>query len=40
MAIENLSITQHQDTLWYAHTQSGNYKPKVRQFDVGDFVYI
>jgi hypothetical protein len=22
------------------HTQSNNYKPKVRQFDVGDFVYL
>ncbi len=40
MAMENLSITQHQDTLWYTHTRSGNYKPKVRQFDIGDFVYL
>jgi hypothetical protein len=40
MAMENLSIAQHRDTLWYAHTQSGSYKPKVRQFDVGDFVYL
>jgi hypothetical protein len=40
MAMENLSITQHQDTLQYAHTRSGNYKPKVKQFDVGDFVYL
>jgi len=40
MAMENLSITQHQDTLRYAHTRSGNYKPKVRQFDVGDFMYL
>jgi hypothetical protein len=40
MAMENLSIAQHRDTLWYAHTQGGNYKPKVRQFDVGDFVYL
>jgi hypothetical protein len=38
MAMENLSIAQHQDTLWYAHTRGG--KPKVRQFDVGDFVYL
>ncbi len=37
MATENLSIAQHRDTLWYAHTQGGSYKPKVRQFDVGDF---
>ncbi len=40
MAMENLSIAQHQDTLWYAHTRSDSYKPKVRQFDVGDFVYL
>jgi hypothetical protein len=40
MAMENLSIAQHQDTLRYAHTRSGSYKPKVRQFDVGDFVYL
>ncbi len=40
MAMENLSIAQHQDTLRYAHTQGGSYKPKVKQFDVGDFVYL
>jgi hypothetical protein len=40
MAMQNLSIAQHQDTLRYAHTRGGNYKPKVRQFDVGDFVYL
>jgi hypothetical protein len=40
MAMENLSIAQHRDTLWYAHTQGGNYKPKVRQFDVGVFGYL
>ncbi len=40
MAMENLSIAQHRNTLWYAHTRGGNYKPKVRRFDVGDFVYL
>jgi hypothetical protein len=40
MAMENSFITQHQDTLQYAHTQSGSYKPKVKQFDVSDFVYF
>ncbi len=40
MAMENLSITQQQDILRYAHTRGGSYKPKVRQFDVGDFVYL
>jgi hypothetical protein len=40
MAMENLSIAQHQDTLRYAHIQGGSYEPKVKQFDVGDFVYL
>ncbi len=40
MAMEKLSIAQHRDTLWYAHTRGGNYKPKVKQFDVDDFVYL
>jgi hypothetical protein len=40
MAMENLSIAQHRNTLLYAHTRCGSYKPKVKQFDVGDFVYF
>jgi hypothetical protein len=40
MAMENLFIAQHRDTLWYAHTRGDSYKPKVRQFYVGDFVYF
>jgi hypothetical protein len=40
MAMENMSIAQHRNTLRYAHTQGGSYKPKVRQFDVGDFMYL
>ncbi len=40
MAMENLSIAQHQNPLWYAHTWSGSYKPKVKQFDDGDFMYL
>jgi hypothetical protein len=40
MAMENLSIAHHRNTLRYAHTRGGSYKPKVRQFDVGDFVYL
>jgi hypothetical protein len=27
-------------TLYDMHTRGGSYKPKVRQFDVGDFVYL
>jgi hypothetical protein len=40
MVMENFSIAQHQDSLQYAHTRSGSYIPKVRQFDVGDFMYF
>ncbi len=40
MGMENLSIAQHRDTLRYAHTRGGSYKPKVKQFDVSDFVYF
>ncbi len=40
MAMENLSIVEHRNTLRYAHTRGDNYKPKVKQFDVGDFVYV
>ncbi len=39
-AMENLSIAHHRDTLQYVDTRGGNYKPKMRQFDVGDFVYL
>jgi hypothetical protein len=28
------------ETPYDMHTRSGSYKPKVRQFDVGDFVYL
>ncbi len=39
MAMENLSM--HNIEIPYGmHTRGGNYKPKVRQFDVGDFVYL
>ncbi len=40
MAMENLSIAQHRNTLKYAHTRGGSNKLKVRQFDVSDFVYL
>ncbi len=40
MAMENLSIAHHRNTLQYGHTRGGSYQPKVRQFDVGDFVYL
>jgi hypothetical protein len=40
MALENLAIAQHRDTLRYATVHSGGYRPAVHQFEVGDFVYI
>jgi hypothetical protein len=40
MAMENLSIAEHRDTLRYAHTRGGSYKHKVKRFDFGDFVYF
>jgi hypothetical protein len=40
MAMENLSIAQCWNTLICTHMRGGSYKPKVRQFDVGDFVYL
>jgi hypothetical protein len=40
MAMDNLSIAQHWNTLRYVHTQGGSYKLKVRRFDVDDFVYL
>jgi hypothetical protein len=40
MAMKSLSIAKHQNTLRYAHTRGGSYKLKVKQFDVGDFVYL
>jgi hypothetical protein len=40
MAMENFSIAHHRNTLRYTHTRSNSYKPKARQFDVGDFMYL
>jgi hypothetical protein len=40
MAMENFVHCTTSRTLRYAHTQGGSYEPKVRQFDVGDFVYL
>jgi len=40
IAGENLRIAQHRDTLRYATIRSGGYLPSIKQFDVGDFVYL
>ena len=40
MAMENLSIAQHRNTLQYARICSGAYRPQLRRFSTGDYVYL
>jgi hypothetical protein len=40
MALENLSIAQHRDTLRYVTIRGGGYRPQVRRFQPGDYVYL
>eukprot|EP00775_Hariotina_reticulata_P006347 gene6347-biopygen8143 len=40
MALENLAIAQHRDQLRYLRVRDADYKPKIRHFSVGDFVYV
>jgi transposase InsO family protein len=40
MALENLSIAQHRDTLRYATIRGGGYRPQVRRFCPRDYVYL
>jgi hypothetical protein len=40
IAFNNLAIAQHRDTLRYAHTRLGDYKPNLKRFEVGDLVYL
>jgi hypothetical protein len=40
MALENLSIAQHRDTLRYATIRGSGYRPQVRRFHPGDYVYL
>jgi hypothetical protein len=40
MAMDNLLIAQHRDTQRYATVRSGSYRPKMRKFEVGDYVYL
>jgi hypothetical protein len=40
MAMGNLEIAQYRDTLRYAHTRSGAWKPKAISYGVGDYVYL
>jgi hypothetical protein len=39
-AFENLAIAQHRDTLRYAIIRGGGYRPSIRKFHVGDYVYL
>jgi hypothetical protein len=40
MAMGNLEIAQHKDTLRYARTRSGAWKPRLVQYGVGEYVYL
>jgi hypothetical protein len=40
IAFQNLAIAQHRNTLRYAHTRAGDYKPKLKRFEVGDLVCL
>lgn len=40
IAGDNLLIAQHRDTKRYAEIRSGVYLPKVRRFEIGDYVYV
>ncbi len=40
MAFQNLSIAQHHDKLMYATIRGGGYRPSIRRFSPGDFVYL
>jgi hypothetical protein len=39
-SFENLAIAQHRDTLRYAIIRGGGYRPSIRRFHVGDYVYL
>lgn len=38
IAAGNLAIAQHRDTLRYATLRSGSYHPRMRKYEVGDYV--
>ncbi|GAQ92570.1 hypothetical protein KFL_010570010, partial [Klebsormidium nitens] len=40
MAMGNMQIAQHRDTLRYAKTRSGAWKPQILRYAVGDYVYL
>jgi hypothetical protein len=40
MAMENLAIAHHWDTLCYATIRGGDYQPQIQKFEQGDYVYL
>ena len=40
MALQNLAIAQHRDTLRYATIRGGGYRPQLRRFVAGNYVYL
>ena len=40
MAMRNLAIALAGHRLRYAYTRGGSYRPKPKQYRVGDFVYV
>lgn len=40
LAFDNLVAAQHRDTLRYAYTRSGIYRPRLKKFLPGDYAYL
>lgn len=38
--MENFAIAKHRDQLRYVHTRGGSWRPKVKKFMPGDYVYL
>ena len=38
MAMTNLTVAKARDTVRYVFTRGGSYRPKAKQYRVGDFV--
>ncbi len=40
IAMKNLAIVQHRDTLCYAIICGGGYLPQIKNFELGNYVYL
>ena len=40
IAGQNLLISQHRDRKYYKDSRSGQFKPRLRRFEIGDFVFV